>query len=51
MIIYKKKYQILIGSKQCSSKVAQCKLYMIILDYDLLKDNGKFSEPMICINR
>ena len=24
----------------------QCKLHIIILDYDLLKDNGKFCRPM-----
>ena len=25
----------------------ECKLHIVILDYDLLKDNGKFSKPMI----
>ena len=25
----------------------QCKLHIVILDYDWLKDNGKFSKPMI----
>ena len=28
----------------------QFKLHIVILDFDLLKDNGKFSKPMICEN-
>jgi len=41
--------------EQCSSSVTQvqkfntreCKLHIVILDYDWLQDNGKFSKPMI----
>ena len=28
-------------------KVYQCKLHIVILDYDWLKDNRTFSKPMI----
>ena len=48
IILLEKKYSFLIGWEQCSSsvtllqKVHQCKLYIVILDYDWLKDNRKF---------
>ena len=45
---------ILTGRVHCSSSVTPeqkvlhlCKLHTVILDYDLLKDNGEFSKPMI----
>ena len=48
------KLVILIGRGQCSSSVTpvqkvyhQCKLHVVILDYDRLKGMRNFSEPMI----
>ena len=53
----KKNRSILIGWEQCSSSVTpvqkvqhQCKLHIIFLDYDWLKDNRKLSKPMTSWN-
>ena len=53
-----KNYLIAIGWEQYSSSVTPAQkcdagtkyvtpVHIVILDYDLLKDNGKFSKPMI----
>jgi len=53
-----KNYSIPIGREQCSSSATPVqkvehqlnKLHIVILDYDYLKENRKFSKPMISRN-
>ena len=55
LVVQTKNYSILIGWEQCSSSVTpvqkvyhQCKLYIVILDYDSRKNDEIFCERLIC---